>query len=361
MSIALDAKLGQVSHSLPQATAATALRQDEPEHPGGQDKNDRRADHKAATPYGERVIDGWSKVSEALATEVVAAARAPWGRKNSTHILTLADGRKAVWQQYADRHSAAARGAAIRLFGRPGVHLPLEVPTLLAESLDEREPWAVLTHLSGEVGYVAAGDDLLDPVFPHVAADMGNAIRAVQALRPTEFPLPDTWAEPASLGMTAETWLEPLEPFLTHSQRMDVRNLLAELPALFEGRPVVVAHGDFGPQNVLIRDGRVTGLLDFEDARLADPLLDVAWWAWLVRAHTPAAFERSWHRFLVSAEVDPAERDFRRRTTTLIICRLLETAEHFRVTQAEKFPSWADRLATTLEWPPDALTTVKRA
>jgi aminoglycoside phosphotransferase (APT) family kinase protein len=301
------------------------------------------------------MIDYSADVSEALGVAITAVTPAPWGNKNCTHILTLADGRQAVWQLYADRHRAIARCDAIRLFARPSVQLPVEVPALLAEGLDSEEPWAVLSHLSGDVGYVAAGDDLSDPMFPQVAADMGKTISAMQLLDPDSFALPDLWSEPASLMVAAEAWLGPLVPHLAGNHSRDVRNLLADLPALFEGRPNVVAHGDFGPQNVLIRKGHVTALLDFEDARLADPLLDVAWWAWLVRAHTPVAFHRSWHRLLSTAGIDATEVDFHARTRALIICRLLETAEHFRLAQPTKYPSWADRIAVTLEWPTDAL------
>jgi aminoglycoside phosphotransferase (APT) family kinase protein len=37
-----------------------------------------------------------------------------------------------------------------------------------------------------------------------------------------------------------------------------------------------ICHGDFHPQNVLVEDGRVTGVLDWPNALVADPALDVA-------------------------------------------------------------------------------------
>jgi aminoglycoside phosphotransferase (APT) family kinase protein len=43
------------------------------------------------------------------------------------------------------------------------------------------------------------------------------------------------------------------------------------VPGLFTGRPVVLAHGDFAPVNILTDGQEVTGLLDFEAVRLADP------------------------------------------------------------------------------------------
>jgi aminoglycoside phosphotransferase len=51
----------------------------------------------------------------------------------------------------------------------------------------------------------------------------------------------------------------------------------------------VLVHGDFGPNNVLLDPATftVTGLLDWEFAHLGDPVEDLAWCEWIVRAHHP--------------------------------------------------------------------------
>jgi aminoglycoside phosphotransferase (APT) family kinase protein len=45
------------------------------------------------------------------------------------------------------------------------------------------------------------------------------------------------------------------------------------------------AHGDLAPVNLLVRDGRVAAVLDLDRARLAHPLHDAAWFAWVVSFH----------------------------------------------------------------------------
>jgi aminoglycoside phosphotransferase (APT) family kinase protein len=45
------------------------------------------------------------------------------------------------------------------------------------------------------------------------------------------------------------------------------------VPALFDKRPVVLAHGDFAPVNMLTDGTSLSGLLDFESVRLARPAL----------------------------------------------------------------------------------------
>jgi aminoglycoside phosphotransferase (APT) family kinase protein len=41
--------------------------------------------------------------------------------------------------------------------------------------------------------------------------------------------------------------------------------------------PLVLAHRDLGPDHVLIADGSVSGIIDWTDACLADPAIDLAW------------------------------------------------------------------------------------
>jgi aminoglycoside phosphotransferase (APT) family kinase protein len=53
-----------------------------------------------------------------------------------------------------------------------------------------------------------------------------------------------------------------------------VRWLTEHRPA--DGPPRVICHGDFHPQNILMADGRVTGVLDWPNVVVADRELDVA-------------------------------------------------------------------------------------
>ena len=49
----------------------------------------------------------------------------------------------------------------------------------------------------------------------------------------------------------------------------------------------VLVHGDFGPNNVLLDPATftVTALLDWEFAHVGDPIEDLAWCEWIIRAH----------------------------------------------------------------------------
>jgi aminoglycoside phosphotransferase (APT) family kinase protein len=47
--------------------------------------------------------------------------------------------------------------------------------------------------------------------------------------------------------------------------------------------PTVLCHGDVGPKNFMFDDGRITAIIDWENAHLGDPMDDLAWW--IFRGH----------------------------------------------------------------------------
>jgi aminoglycoside phosphotransferase (APT) family kinase protein len=192
--------------------------------------------------------------------------------------------------------------------------------------------------------------------FLPIARDMGRLLQRFRELDPDKFDLPQLWTDGAALSEAAERWLTQIRPHLSHRDARAVRQIIDATPQLLADRPAVVCHGGFGPQNVLVVGERISALLDLEDARIADPLLDVSWWAWLVRAHTPEAFTRTWSAFLEAAGVDKAEAGFDDRVVTLAILLLLETAERFRHVAPERHAGWGVRISRTLAWRGQPLT-----
>ena len=62
------------------------------------------------------------------------------------------------------------------------------------------------------------------------------------------------------------------------------------LPVLLQGRAPRFVHGDLVPVNlVATADRTVAAILDLEDACLAYPLLDAAWFRTIVGSTTPTA------------------------------------------------------------------------
>jgi aminoglycoside phosphotransferase (APT) family kinase protein len=283
-------------------------------------------------------------------------APVPGGSKNRTTLVLLEDGRRLALQEYSDRRFADLRLSAAEQLAEPLREHGVPVPRILFAELGDDPPWAVFEALPGEPGYVAADHDLSRGNFLPIARDMGRLLERFRELDPDRFDLPRLWTDMAALSEAAERWLAEIRPHLSHRDARAVRQIIDATPVLLSDRPAVVCHGDFGPQNILVLGDRLCGLLDFEDARIADPLLDVSWWAWLVRAHTPEAFTRTWTVFLEAAGIDNTEAGFDDRVITLAILLLLETAERFRHTAPERHAGWGDRISRTLAWRGQPLT-----
>jgi aminoglycoside phosphotransferase (APT) family kinase protein len=64
-------------------------------------------------------------------------------------------------------------------------------------------------------------------------------------------------------------------PLLEPGERERAEELFAHVERL-EFVPALV-HADLGPAHVLCRDARVVGVIDWSDARVGDPAIDLAW------------------------------------------------------------------------------------
>jgi aminoglycoside phosphotransferase (APT) family kinase protein len=64
-------------------------------------------------------------------------------------------------------------------------------------------------------------------------------------------------------------------PLLSRGEREKAELLFAGVAGL-DFEPVLV-HGDLGPEHVLCTGGRITGVIDWSDARVGDAALDLAW------------------------------------------------------------------------------------
>lgn len=166
----------------------------------------------------------------------------------------------------------------MRALWTPAAEAGIAIPRVREFDLDANPAWVIFDALPG-VPVPEAGDAALEGAcFPAMARSMGELLAAFRALPTEGLEIDDLWADPERLAARAAGWAEEI-PALADSERTALRGLLQRVPALFAKRSVVLAHGDFAPVNVLTDGESLTGLLDFESVRLADPLFDVAWWA----------------------------------------------------------------------------------
>jgi aminoglycoside phosphotransferase (APT) family kinase protein len=163
--------------------------------------------------------------------------------------------------------------AARELLGRTRFRTP--EPVALGEPGEGYPlPWSVQTWLPGTAATVE--DPGGSVAFAHDLAEFIDGVRAIDT-RGRAF---DGKGRGGDLR-SHDAWMEAC---FQHSQRlMDVPRLrrmwavLRELPRSAAGD--VMAHGDLIPGNVLVRDGRLVGVIDVGGLGPADPALDLvgAW------------------------------------------------------------------------------------
>ena len=150
-------------------------------------------------------------------------------------------------------------------------------------------PYIVMSHVAG--GTLRAGlswsGKLSLSRLPVLLADTLAQLHAVDA-RPFEEALAKAGWPRQTTGLEAAlaALAERAAPLASGDFAAGLAWLNAQRPA---PGPRVVCHGDFHPLNLLIVDGRVSGLLDWSHALLADPEYDVAYAARLL-AWWPLSF-----------------------------------------------------------------------
>ena len=148
----------------------------------------------------------------------------------------------------------------------PLVPLPVPVPVVL-----EEEPLRVRHRM---IPGSPASEEALDA---EQGRRLGEFLRSLHDLPVSvyvEAGLPDAVAARAELLATLERFLHRVQPLLPEDLRAQASELLRS--TAFR-TPTTLVHGDIGPRHVLCQDGRITGVIDWSDAREADPALDLAW------------------------------------------------------------------------------------
>ena len=160
---------------------------------------------------------------------------------------------------------------------RSGVEEALEVEIALLPALAAALPVAVpsFEYVSRSplfVGYrVIRGEPLVD----EDAGGVRAVLEALHALDPTGLPLAQTdWVD-AYRRQCAE-FERLVFPLLDGDTRRRAQRLFDEVETLVDFEPVLL-HADLGPDHLLVRDGRLSGVIDWGDARVGDPALDYAW------------------------------------------------------------------------------------
>lgn len=175
------------------------------------------------------------------------------------------------WVFRLPRREAVAAQLRIerRLLALLGPRLPVAVPKMSLHWLDDGTSYALYRRLPGEAAACSDARTVADGV-----AALLSALHAVEPADALVLGL----AAPGKLDLdvladraTAE--VVPLLPWAA------VAALHEAFAVLREGVPAeVVVHADLGESNLLVADGRLCGVIDWTDAHVGDPALDLSWY-----------------------------------------------------------------------------------
>lgn len=155
----------------------------------------------------------------------------------------------------------------------PGLPLHIPYPERTgAPALGYPWPWSVVPYLPG---VPAADVPALDPA---AATAIGGFLRALHQPAPADAPY----------NPYRGVWVGEREQVLmtnlrTVADRVDEEAALrvwsSAVAAPRHSRPPVWLHGDLHPANILVHDGKISGVIDFGDITSGDPACDlsVAW------------------------------------------------------------------------------------
>lgn len=217
------------------------------------------------------------------------------GMSAASHIVTLIDER-GTRQQVVIRiprttqnnsHTAQAEFDILRLIQSLG--LPVPAPQLLDGSCRIiPNPCIVMEFISGTHDFA--------PVLPEVyAVKYANMLWRIHAAELDTDKIALLRGQPPK-----PDWLIGPAPLQTENYMQEgrLRDLLAHNWPARGFNPPRLVHGDYWPGNVLWRDREIVAVLDWEDARFADPLMDLAIarldLALIFGAHVAAAFAKAY-------------------------------------------------------------------
>jgi aminoglycoside 2''-phosphotransferase len=151
--------------------------------------------------------------------------------------------------------------------------LPTPVPALELRNIGERRV-SVHSKLRGDPLSDITG--LNDRERSNLAADVGGFLNALHSI-----PLSHWSLEP--IAHPSSEWREFLDrceaqvfPIIPACRVVNLRKRFIDFLAVCASLPLSIIHGDFGTGNILIDQGRLSGVIDFSGCGPGDPAYDVA-------------------------------------------------------------------------------------
>jgi aminoglycoside phosphotransferase (APT) family kinase protein len=225
-----------------------------------------------------------------------ALEQIPTGMSNHVFVARFARADTVVVRIPRRSHARfAVERAVMDTCRQAGIPVPRVFAVIDAEELHDA-PVMLLEHLPGmPLATVSAGLDRHR--MARLAQQVGKILAAIHAI-PIRGGFGPLDARLAGGSQTLSEWfIDDLTPQLeaaraalhddplARASLASIYELLVSHRALLDACPPGLLHGDYRPGNILVADGSVVGIIDWESARSGPAALDFGWWDWWASTH----------------------------------------------------------------------------
>ncbi len=164
-----------------------------------------------------------------------------------------------------------------RFARRPGVVAALEAEIAFLPVIAPLLPVAVprFEYISSEPAFVVYELIEGEPLTAEDSDGVRAFLDALHALDVTTLPIvPVDWID--AYHAQCAKFEELVFPLLDDNLRIKARALFEEVESLTGFEPTLV-HSDLLPEHMLVRAGRLVGVIDWGDTQIGDPALDYTW------------------------------------------------------------------------------------
>src|SRR3989339_802750 len=223
-------------------------------------------------------------VKKATGSEPTLINRIIAGEVNEVYGVTTQDNKDVIVRiSRQAKNNFETEEKVIRLARMAGVPAPKVLLIEEASSGPQNLTFCVEGKIEGEPLLSLMGS-MDKSAFKSIASEAGEILSKIHGIVVDKYGPQDgsrffeTWGdyifniEKRRLGITTATNLMGIESGLISESF----KLLWENKEMFQINKAHLLHGDFSPKHILIADGHVTGILDFEDAKGGDPVRDLA-------------------------------------------------------------------------------------
>ena len=223
-------------------------------------------------------------VKKATGSEPTLINRIIAGEVNEVYGVTTQDNKDVIVRiSRQAKNNFETEEKVIRLARMAGVPAPKVLLIEEASSGPQNLTFCVEGKIEGEPLLSLMGS-MDKSTLKSIASEAGEILSKIHGIVVDKYGPQDgsrffeTWGdyifniEKRRLGITTAANLMGIESGLISESF----KLLWENKEMFQINKAHLLHGDFSPKHILIADGHVTGILDFEDAKGGDPVRDLA-------------------------------------------------------------------------------------